>query len=54
MCRKIIDDYWLQYLNDLFGIKLIFYDPSRMLQLSEFVWTLYVLRYELFLIIFSL
>ena len=24
MCRKIIDDYWLSYLNDLFGIKLIF------------------------------
>ena len=24
MRRQIIDDYWLQYLNDLFGIKLIF------------------------------
>ena len=24
----------------MFGIRLIFYDPSRMLQLSEFVWTL--------------
>ena len=23
MRRKIIDDYWLSYLNDLFGIKLI-------------------------------
>ena len=23
MRRKIIDDYWLKYLNDLFGIKLI-------------------------------
>ena len=33
---KIIDDY----LNDLYEIKLIFYDPSRLLQLSKFVWTL--------------
>ena len=24
MCRKIIDDYRLEYLNDWFGIKLIF------------------------------
>ena len=23
MSRKVIDDYWLNYLNDLFGIKLI-------------------------------
>ena len=23
MRRKLIDDSWLQYLNDLFGIKLI-------------------------------
>ncbi len=22
MCRKIIDDYWFSYLNDLFEIKL--------------------------------
>ena len=36
MRRKKIDDYSLQYINDLFGIKLIFYDPSRILQLSEF------------------
>ena len=28
MRRKIIDDFCLQILNDLFGIKLIFYDPS--------------------------
>ena len=39
MRRKIIDDYCLQYLNDLFGIKLIC-DPSSMSHLSEFVWTL--------------
>ena len=40
MRRKIIDDYRLSYLNDFFEIKLIFYDPSCILQLSEFVWTL--------------
>ena len=40
MRRKIIDDYCLQYLNDFFGIKLIFYCPRRMLQLSDFVWSL--------------
>ena len=28
MSRKLIDDYWLKYLNDLFGIKLVFYCPS--------------------------
>ena len=36
----MIIDYRLQYLNDLFRIKLICFDQSRMLQLSEFVWTL--------------
>ena len=40
MLRTIIDDYKLQYRNDLFGIKLIFYDSSPLLHLSEFVWTL--------------
>ena len=40
MRRRIIDDYKLQYRNDLFGIKLIFYDPRPMLHLSECVWTL--------------
>ena len=30
----------LQYLNDLFEIKLIFYRLSRTLQFSEFVWAL--------------
>ena len=39
MRRKIIDDNRLKYLNNLFGIKKNFYDTSRMLQLSEFVWT---------------
>ena len=34
MRRNFFEDY------RLFRIKLIFYDPSRMLQLSEFVWTL--------------
>ena len=40
MWRKIIDDYRLYCLNDLFEIKWIFYSLSRMLQLSEFVWAL--------------
>jgi len=40
MWRKIIDDYKLYYLNDLFEIKWIFYGLSCMLQFSEFVWTL--------------
>ena len=40
MWRKIIDDYRLYYLNDLFEIKWIFYGLSRMLQFSEFVWAL--------------
>ena len=40
MWRKIIDDYRLEYRNDLFEIKLIFYGLSRMLQFSEFVWAL--------------
>ena len=39
MRRKIIDDYRLKYLNDLFEIKLIFYCLC-MLQFSEFVWAL--------------
>ena len=34
MRRKIIDDYRLKYLIDLFEINLFFYDPSRTLQLS--------------------
>ena len=40
MWRKIIEDYRLYYLNDLFEIKWIFYGLSRMLQFSEFVWAL--------------
>jgi len=40
MWRKIIYDYRLYYLNDLFEIKWIFYGLSRMLQFSEFVWAL--------------
>ena len=35
MWRKIIDDYRLKYLNDLFKIKLIFYGLSHMLQFSQ-------------------
>ena len=35
-----IDDYTSKYLNNLFDVNLIFYDPSRILQLSEFLWTL--------------
>ena len=42
MWRKIIDDYRLYFLNDLFEIKWIFYGLSRMLQFSEFVWALLV------------
>ena len=40
MRRKIIDDYRLEYLNDFFEIKFIFYGLSRMLQFSQFVWAL--------------
>ena len=40
MRRKIIDDYRIQCLNYLFDINFIFYDPSRMFQLPQFVWTL--------------
>jgi len=40
MWRKIIDDFRLYYLNDLFEIKWIFYGLSSMLQFSEFVWVL--------------
>ena len=40
MWRKIIDEYRLEYLNDLLEIKLIFYGLSCMLQFSEFVWAL--------------
>jgi len=40
MWPKIIEDYRLYYLNDLFEIKWIFYGLSRMLQFSEFVWAL--------------
>ena len=40
MWRKIIDDYRLYCLNDLFEIKWIFYGLSRMLQFSEFAWAL--------------
>ena len=40
MRRKKINDYKLLYLNDVFEIKLIFYYPSLILQLSDLVWTL--------------
>ena len=40
MWRKIIDDYRLYYLNDLFEIKWIVYGLSRMLQFSDIVWAL--------------
>ena len=48
MWRKIIDDYRLYYLNDLIEIKWIFYGLSRMLQFSEFVWTLRSLVCDVF------
>ena len=42
MRRKIFDDHRLQYLNDLFKMKLIILQfESYKLQLSEFVWTLH-------------
>ena len=45
MWRKIIDDYRLLYLNDLFEINLIFYGLCRMFQLPQFVWaTLFGMR----------
>ena len=44
MWRKIIDDYRLYYLNDLFEIKWIFYCLSRMLQFSQFVCKLFGMR----------
>ena len=40
MWRKIIDDYRLYCLNDLFEIKWILYDLIRMLQFSDFEWAL--------------
>ena len=43
MWRKIIDDYRLYCLNDLFEIKWIFYSLSRMLQFSEFALSYWVL-----------
>ena len=40
MWRKIIEDYRMYYLNDLFEIKWIFYALRGMLQFYEFVWAL--------------
>ena len=40
MLQTRLNDDCLKYLNDLFYIKLIFYYPSWLLQLFEFVWTL--------------
>ena len=40
MWRKIIDDYRLEYLNDFFKNKLIFYGLGSMLKFSQFVWPL--------------
>ena len=40
MWRKIIDDSWLYYLNDLLEIKLIFLRSNCMFQLPQFVWAL--------------
>ena len=53
MWRNIMDDYRLYCLNDLFEIKWIFYGLSRMLQFSQFVWTLSYSD-EMSLTIFSL
>ena len=47
--EKIIEYYRLLYLNDLFEIKLIFFkDPSRISQLSEFVWMIRSLVWVVF------
>ena len=48
MWLKKNDDYRLQYLNDLFEIKWIFYRLSRMLQFSEFVWALSLSVWDVF------
>jgi len=48
MWRKIIDDYRLQYLKNLFEIKLIFCSLSSMLQFSEFVWALSYSVWDIF------
>ena len=40
MRRKTIDDYRLYYLMICLELNRCFYDPSRILQVSEFVWTL--------------
>ena len=54
MRRKIIDDYRLYLLNDLFGIKLIFLRSE--LYVATFCTSIdvYVLRYKSVLTIFSL
>ena len=48
MWRKIIDVYRLQYLKNLFEIKLIFCSLSSMLQFSEFVWALSYSVWDIF------
>jgi len=40
MQLKIIDDYFLNIRMICLKLNRLFYDPSCMLQLSEFVWTL--------------
>jgi len=40
ICRKIIIDYRLLYLNDLFGIEIIFFMIRVEFATSEFLWTL--------------
>jgi len=54
MRRKIIDDHKLQYPNDLFEIKLNFYDPSRIYCNFLNLYGRYVLKYKSFITIFSL
>ena len=54
MWRKIIDDYSLYYLNDLFDINLIFYGLKAVCSNSLNLYGRYALRYETSLSIFSL
>ena len=52
--RKIIDDYRLEYLNDLFEIELIFFTIRVVYYNFLNLYGRYVLRYKSFLTIFLL
>ena len=54
MWRKIIDDYRLQYLNDLFEIKLIFFTIRVVYNNVLNLGGCYVIQHKSVLAIFSL